>query len=312
MKYRMLGETGLKVSSISLGTVELGVEYGIQKFGEFNRPERNEAIYLLQYAIDKGINFFDTSPNYGDSEEIVGRAIGNQQDCYIATKVSLKTGDGKLLTGVKLREEINRSIDKSLRAIGREALDIVQIHNATVEMLEKDEVIDALLQARKIGKVRFLGVSVYEVAEALAAINAGCFDVIQVAFNLLDQRMDQHVFSAAKEAGVGIIGRSALLKGVLTPRVNWLTDKLKPLSLATEKIINSFGISLEGLPKLAISFCLSSAFVQTVLIGVSAKDEIDIAINAELSGPLDCDQLEMSKNLAMNDERLLNPALWPM
>ncbi|MGR3317973.1 MAG: aldo/keto reductase [Candidatus Anammoxibacter sp.] len=307
----MLGKTGLKVSSISLGTVELGMEYGIRRSEEFNRPDRNQAIYLLQYAIDKGINLFDTAPNYGVSEEIVGSAISNQQDCYIATKVSIPASNGKMLIGAKLREGINRSIERSLRVLRRESLDIVQIHNATVGILNQDDVIDVLLRARKTGKVRFLGVSVYEVEEALAAINLGCFDVIQVAFNLLDQRMTQHVFPAAKAAGVGIINRSALLKGVLTPRVNWLTSELKPLSNATEKVINSFSISLEHLPELAISFCLSSEFVQTVLIGVSNKDEIDIAINAELNGPLDSDQLEMAGNFAMHNERLLNPSYWP-
>lgn len=312
MKYRILGNTGLRVSSISLGTVELGMEYGIQKPGQLNRPDRNEAIYLLQYAVDKGVNLFDTASSYGVSEELIGEAIGSQPDCYIATKALMPVINGKFLTGVRLKQEIDNSIEKSLNSLRREVIDIVQIHNATAEILKQGDIIDALLNTRKTGKIRFIGVSVYKEEEALAAVRLGCFDVIQAAYNILDQRMAQHAFLSANEAGVGIISRSALLKGALTSRANWLPSGLKDLCNASQGIISAFNISWEDLPQFAIRFCLSSEFVHTVLIGASNKKEIDIAINAALEGPLDDEKLRLAYGFALQDEFMLNPSYWPI
>lgn len=312
MKYRLLGKTGLKVSSISLGTVGLGMEYGIQRSGKSNCPDRNEAIHILQYAVDKGINLFDTAPNYAISEGLLGKAIGSQTDCYVATKVSIPVINGKNLEGAKLRQEINNSIEKSLCSLRREVIDIVQIHNATVKTIKQGEITDVLLKSMKSGRIRFIGVSVYKEEEALEAINLGCFDVIHVPYNILDQHMAQHVFLAANASSIGIINRSVLLKGVLTSRVNWLPSELKSLQYATKKIINDFGISWETLPQFAIRFCLSSEFVHTALIGASTIREIDDAIDAALNGPLDNDKLKMAWNLALHDEKLLNPSHWPI
>lgn len=312
MNYRLLGKTGLKVSCLSLGTVELGLDYGIKKAGKSNRPDSDEAIYLLQRAVDKGINLFDTAPAYGCSEELLGRAVGPRSDCYISTKVSIPALNGKVLDGEKLQRAISSSIDRSLHTLHREILDIVQIHNATEEIIKQGDMADILLKARESGKIRFIGASVYGEEAALTAINVGCFDTVQIAYSLLDQRMAQRVFPAAKKAGVGIINRSSLLKGVLSSRAKWLPMELKTFKEASERIISSFGISWDTLSQSAIRFCLSSEFIHTVLVGAANEQELDSAIKAAFEGLLDMDQLGMAKNFAMYEETLLNPSYWPL
>lgn len=312
MKYRQLGRTNLNVSRIALGTVELGMDYGLRHSGESNLLSKDDAIRLLHYAIDRGINLFDTAPAYGTIEEILGKVIGPRSDCYIATKVSIPAYEGRLLTGKKLQKQIDSSLQGSLHALRRDSLDIVQIHNTTLEVIKRGEMMEMLLEAQHRGDVRFVGASVYTEAEALAVIKSGYFDVLQVAYSILDQRMASAVFPAAKEAGVGIINRSALVKGVLTPRMKWLPAELTSLREASEEIINTFGISWDVLPQMALRFCLSSDFVQTVIVGASNEQEIDSAIDAASEGPLDEEKLTIAVDLALHDEHLLNPSYWPI
>ena len=312
MNYRVLGRTGLKVSCISLGTVELGVDYGIRKPAEPNRPGRDEAVNLLRYAADNGVNLFDTAPGYGISEELLGIAIGPRSDCYIATKVSIPVTADKYSSATNLKSIVHLSLDSSLRALHRDVIDIVQIHNATTEVMNRREVTEALLNAKQSGKVRFIGVSVYGEESAMTAIQLGCFDVIQVAYNLLDQRMAQTVFPHARESNIGIISRSALLKGVLTERARWLPEELAELRMASERIIDAYGVSWDSLPLLALRFCISSDFVHSVLIGVSNRQELDMAIAAAKNGLLDDEKMKSAAIFAMNDETLLNPSFWPI
>ncbi len=312
MKYNLLGRTGLKVSALSLGTVELGMEYGIRKSEISNRPGPNDAINIIRCAVDMGINLFDTAPDYGTSERLLGEAIGSQTDCYIATKVSVPDIKGKQLTGRKLQQEINSSLEKSLRALCREALDIVQIHNAAEETVKQGEITEILMKAKEAGKVRFIGASVYGEEAASAAINDGAFDVIQVAYSLLDQRMARNVLPLAKASQVGVISRSALLKGALTTRAKWLPDELSALRYASERVINTFGISWEDLPETALRFCLSSGFTHTVLVGVNSRQELERAVSAASKNLLDEKRLKMAEGLGLDDETLVNPSYWPI
>jgi len=311
MNYRTLGRTGLRVSVIALGTVSLGVDYGIKVPGEFGRPTKSEAIRLLQQAADAGINLFDTAPAYGESELLVGQALGSQPECYVATKVSIpRDTNGIPMHGTQLRQAVQSSLESSLRALRREVLDIVQIHNATVEVIARGEMAQALLDARQHGKLRFLGASVYTEAEASAVIEAGCFDVLQVPYNLLDQRMARRVFPAAQQAGVGILVRSAFLKGALTAKAQWLPPDLAELREAVEQAKDVLAGSWQALPEMALRFCLSAPQMATVLVGVRTLSELRQALKAAEAGPLQAELLSRVPVLALREERLLNPSYW--
>ena len=307
MKYRELGRTGLKVSAIALGTVSLGLEYGIPAPGQFGRPDEHSAIRLLRMAADRGITLIDTAPAYGTSERLVGCALAANKRAIIATKVTPPAD------GADVRAAVDASLAASRLALARETLDIVQIHNATVETIARGDVADALVRAKRLGQIRFLGASVYGEAAAMAAIACGQFDVLQIAFNILDQRMAANVLPAADSAGVGVLVRSALLKGALTPRAQWLPGPLDRLRAGAEQARDLLANgSWDALPKAAMRFCLSFPTVASVLTGARTAGEIDVAIHAETEGPLGDSLLQEAARLGLDDERLLNPSHWPL
>lgn len=312
MKYGPLGRTGLMVSGLSLGTVSLGIEYGIEAPGDHGRPSEADALSLLRNAAEEGINFFDTAPGYGDSERLLGIFLRSNPGCLVATKVPVfKDAGGDQLRGAALRRAVLTSLEGSLTALRREALDVVQIHNATVDVVRRGELPDALLDAKRQGKVRFLGASVYTEAEAQAVVGAGCFDVLQIAYNLLDQRMAGKVFPAAERSGVGIVARSAFLKGALSAKAEWLPPGLAGLRAAAERARDAMAGSWEALESVALRFCLSAAPVSTVLVGPRTPEELGRSLAATAAGPLPEELLVRAAGLAMDDERLLNPSLWP-
>lgn len=299
MKYRPLGRTGLSVSAVSFGTVSLGADYGIAAPGEFGRPGADAAIALLKEAVARGITLFDTAPAYGDSEALIGRAIGRDTRAIIATKTA--------------SADVETALDASRRALGRDTLDIVQMHNASAAEIEDGRILDALDAARIRGTLRFIGASVYGEDAALAAIRSGRVDVLQIAFNVLDQRMASRVLPDAAAAGVGVLLRSALLKGALTPKAQSLSDALAPLRAQAQRVRDVLaGGRWDALPAAAMRFCLSVPDVASVLAGVRTAEELEAALAAEAAGPLDEVRMAEARDLAIEDERLLNPSYWPV
>ncbi|MCC7418414.1 MAG: aldo/keto reductase [Acidobacteria bacterium] len=299
MRYRALGRTGLEISAIALGTVSLGVDYGIAAPGGFGRPGEAAAAALIAEAFDRGVTLFDTAPAYGESERLIGRAIGDDPRAIVATK----TGTAG----------IERSLDASRRALRRELLDIVQIHNATAADIADGRAIDALEEARRRGALRLIGASVYGEAAALAAIRSGRFDLVQVAFSVLDQRMAARVLPAAAASGVGVLIRSALLKGALSAKAQWLPPALDPLRQQAQRARDELaGGDWNALPSAAVRFCLSACGVSAVLAGVRTEAELAAALEAEAAGALTAGLASRAAALGLDDERLLNPSCWPV
>ena len=305
MNVRPLGRTGLAVSALSLGTVALGVDYGIAAPGEFGRPDEDDAIRLVREALDRGITLIDTAPAYGESERIVGRAAGGDPRAIIATKVNPSIRNPQ--------SAIRNSLESSLRALGRDVLDIVQIHNATRAMIEDGAITDALLEAQRRGLIRVIGASIYGEDAARAVIASAAYGVLQVALNALDQRMLQEVIPSAAAAGIGVIVRSAFLKGALTPKAQWLPEPLAALRDAAARARDLLaGGAWDRLPDAAMRYCLSVPGVASVLTGARTIPELDAALAAEAAGAFDPSTLASAATLALTDDRLLNPSHWPV
>jgi aryl-alcohol dehydrogenase-like predicted oxidoreductase len=314
VKYRPLGRTGLTVSELSLGTASLGVDYGIAAPGAFGRPSEHEAIDLVRAAVDRGITLIDTAPAYGDAERIVGRAVGRDARAIIATKTRPSPSAASGQYGASgFSRTIIPNLESSLRALDRDIVDILQIHNATREMIDDRATTSALVEAKNRGLVRALGATVYDQAAGLAVIRSGEYDVLQVAFNALDQRMMREVIPAADAAGVAVVVRSAFLKGVLTPKAQWLPDALVALRESAGRARDALaGGSWDRLPQAAMRFCLSARHVASVLTGARTLEELDAALAAEAAGPLDAATMARAAALAMEDEQLLDPSHWPV
>ena len=308
MNYRLLGRTGLHVSEISLGTVSLGADYGLPAPGEFVRPERRDALHVIHEAVEAGVTLFDTAPAYGEAEALLGEALAKKTDCFIATKVSIPAK-----TSISpLRDQIITSLEKSLRAVKRDALDLVQIHNATVEILHSGEILRILGDARQAGKIRFIGVSIYTEEEALAAIQTNAVDMIQIAYNILDQRKSKTVLPAAQKNNVGILTRSALLKGVLSAKAEHLPAEMSELKIAADRARQSLKVSWDNLPTAAVRFCLDSPGIDSVLIGPRTEAELHQSLSVLKMASLGKDFLSEAESLGLTEERLVNPAFWPI
>jgi len=311
MRYSELGN-GLRISAIALGTVELGLHYGIDAVGQASKPSQQEAERLVKQAVECGINFLDTAPTYGNSEAVLGRILSNFSDVVIATKVSVpRDADGAVLLGSALAEAIDASLNNSCKALNRPTLDLVQIHNATVPIIQQGEIASVLLRAKAKGQIRELGASVYTEDEALAVISSGVFASVQVAYSVMDQRMGQRVFAAAKMANVAVLARSALLKGVLSARAEALPERLSALRDAARQLKTAWNCTdWLTLTQKSLRFCLHNQNVQSVLVGLSSQLELSQALAAWSAGPLSSDELKAADEVVFTDTQLLNPATW--
>jgi len=305
--------TGLEVSALSLGTVALGVDYGIDVPGDFGCPLEEDSIALLKTAAAAGINLFDTAPAYGTSEQLLGKALGSSSQALFASKVTIPRDDaGNFPPQEDIRAHLIASLQASRSHLCKEVLDVVQIHNATVEMFADETISCILLDLKQQGLFRFLGASVYTEAEAFAVIASGCFELLQVPFSILDQRMANRVFPAAKAAGMAIMCRSALLKGVLSPKAQWLPAEMAELRTQVVRVMNALEISWHEITEMALRFCLSFPQVSTVLIGVRTNEELLVALRAVEAGPLPPELLAGTASLSLVEESLWNPARWPL
>jgi len=214
MKYRMLGKTGLRVGVIGLGTMVHA--------GHFGPMKDEESLGAIETALELGINFIDTSDAYGAgySETLLGNALKGRRD-----KVILATKGGNVMTGpnrgkrVFEPDYISRVMDESLQRLQTDYIDLYQLHNPTVEVIEKGAVWNVLERAKQAGKIRHYGVSINTMEEAIAAVKDGRAETIQVEYNLLAQEPAEKIFPLAEQANVGIIARVPLRRGILTGKM---------------------------------------------------------------------------------------------
>ncbi len=310
MEYRQLGSTGLRVSGVALGTVELGMDYGFRGSEHYRRPNPQEAIRIVHRALDLGINLIDSARAYGTSEELIGKALKSRPaGVVIASKVGIPDDDENV-GSKQIREAILGSIEASLRALQLETIDLMQIHNTTLATPSKDEVLRALEDARQAGKIRFFGASCYGEEVPLTVLENPRFDTLQVPFNVLDRRVIQRVFPKAIQRGVGILVRSAFLRGVLASDVDFVPERLAPVREAALRIFSQSRRTVQNLSEMALRFCLSFDGVSSVIIGVRSVHELESDIADAEKGTLPPEQVYRLCQVSVQDERLLDPQNW--
>jgi aryl-alcohol dehydrogenase-like predicted oxidoreductase len=258
MEMRMLGKTGLKVSRLGAGLSEIGYELTL--------ADETQAAQVLNAALDGGINFLDTSACYGISEDLIGRTVAHRRQEYIlATKCGHVTG------GYQGQEwsakTITDSIDRSLVRMHTDYLDLVQLHSCSVEVLERGEAVQALLDAKQAGKTRFVGCSADNEA-AQWAVESGLFDTLQTSFSVVDQQARTTLFPVVKQRGLGLIIKRPIANGA------WGAPK-SPKAYADEYFERAQEMAKMGpIPNapedrmwLALGFVLAHDEVDTAIVG---------------------------------------------
>lgn len=295
MRYRQLGRTGLRVSEISLGTVEIGMPYGLGD--NLSAPDAEAAARLLNHALDIGINFIDTARAYGESEAIIGRAVSSRRNEFFLVSKVLPSSPA--------------SIAESLRLLRTDFIDIMMIHSAPVEVIDRGEVLEALQDWKRKGHIGTIGASVYGEEAAVAAIESGGYDCLQIAYSVLDRNPESRVIALAREKGVGLVARSVLLKGALTDRCRHLPAGLADLKCSIERMQVLAAREHMSLPEMAYRYVLSQELPQTALVGTANLGEIDQAVEFARKGPLPAGLIAEIRSLPMPEADQLNPGNWP-
>lgn len=266
MDMRQLGNTDLQVSRLGIGLSEIGYELRME--------QEERAARILNIALDHGINFLDTAACYGISEELIGRTIADRRDEYVlATKAGHVAGDyqGEPWTARTIRD----SIERSLRRMQTDHLDLVQLHSCSLEVLKQGEAIRALQEARQAGKTRYIGYSGDNEA-AEWAVESGVFDTLETSFNLVDQRARTRLFPQVRETGIGLIAKRPIANAA------W-GERKKPTAYTDEyarraKRMAQEGGSISGAPEdsilLSLGFTLAHDVIDTAIVGTSNPEHL--------------------------------------
>ncbi len=280
MLYKTLGRTGLQVSHLGYGSMGLR---GPKTWGTRVVDEAS-ADRFLNHVLDVGINFIDTSPDYGASEERIGRYISARRSEFVpATKcgcVYTQCEDHLQLDHVWEKEVIQRNLETSLRRLQTDTIDILQFHGGDAETLQKNGLIDLLTGFRDQGLIRFLGVS-SSVPQLSAMIDLQIFDTYQIPYSCLAPQHHE-LLCRAEAQGAGIIIRGGIAQGgpdaeIQRPALNDVWEKAGLDELRTDGISRA---------ELILRYTLSQSFCHTVIVGTCNSEHLTENLRAASAGPL--------------------------
>jgi aryl-alcohol dehydrogenase-like predicted oxidoreductase len=287
---RTLGRTGLNVTTLGYGAMELR--------GAPSGPAVVDAAAekVLNAVLDAGINFIDTSIDYGQSEDLIGRFIAHRRrDYFLASKCGCVPGAPMGAEHVHTADNIKAGVEQSLRRMKTDYLDLVQFHRSlTRQEFEEHGALDAALALKKAGKVRFLGVS-GTLPNLVEQIEMGVFDAFQIPYSAL-QREHEEIISRAGAAEAGIIIRGGVARGAPS---DWQrTYYMLPGSSLRERWEKArLDDLLDGLSPLefTLRFTLSNRDLDTTIVGTRDVGHLSDNIAAALKGPLPESVMEEAK-----------------
>jgi aryl-alcohol dehydrogenase-like predicted oxidoreductase len=311
----------MHVSEISFGAWAIGGSWG---------PVKDEESYAaLNRAVDLGVNFIDTADVYGDgrSEQLIGRLVNERkEEIFVATKagrrLSPHAADGYN------RTNLEAFVDRSLRNLGVDCIDLLQLHCPPTEVYYRPEVFKALDELKRKGKIRYYGVSVEKVAEALKATEYSDLQSVQIIFNMFRLKPATEFFPTAKERKVGVIVRvplaSGLLAGKITAQTKFPADDHRNFNRHGQAfdVGETFsGVNLETglkaveelktivpqgatLAQIALRWILMFDSVTCAIPGAKRPGQVDENVKAGVLPPLSV--ADMSKVQAIYD-RLIRP-----
>ena len=272
LNRRTLGRTGLKVTQLGYGAMELR--------GKREEIAEKDAENVLNSVLDSGITFIDSSPDYGLSEERIGKYISHRRDefflstkcgCNITYPEGLRQEPSHLWQGDVFR----RNIEHSLKRMKVDQVDILQMHNPSVEDVERNGLVEVLEEVRASGKTRFIGVS-STAPNLLEFARMGVFDSFQIPYSLLERRHEDMIREAAR-LGAGIIIRGGVAKGHRESgerRAKWEQAGMDDL--------------LDGMNRheFVLRYTLSHPDCHTTIVGTADLEHLRANVAAAQAGPL--------------------------
>jgi len=315
MKYRTLGKTGYEISELGYGAWGIG---GVQWLG----GNDGDSVAALRRAIELGLNFIDTALAYGEghSERLVGKVVRESgRRIYIATKVPPKNLLWPAQPGIGIAQVfpydyILGSAETSLKNLGADTIDLLQLHVWNPEWIARDEWRRGLEDLKRSGKVRHVGISIndHQPDSALEIIETGLIDTVQVIYNIFDQTPERRLFPLATARNIGVIARVPLDEGSLTGKINEQTqfapddfragyfrgDRKKQVREHVESLLADLGVEAAALPAIALRFCLSHPAVSTVIPGMRTLRNAEANCRVPDLGPLPAETIAVLRRHA--------------
>ncbi len=296
MNRRALCKGGPRISEVGFGAGPLrGLDWG---------PVNDEtSVRAVQRALDVGVTFFDTADAYGNgrSERVLGQALaGRREHVVLATKGGWWYVDGAPYCDFSLIY-LCRAVEASLRCLQTDYVDLYHIHDPDIETIRQGGIFEFLARMKQAGKIRFAGVSIDTVEQGRVCIESGCVDVIQIYYNILDQRADPELFEAARKAGVGTVIKAPLERGLLSGkyrkdsqfpeadfRADWQKDGRLRRALAQVAMVKALVDDRSPtLAQTALRFVLGHPAVSCVIPGAKTPEQAEANAAVSEMGSLD-------------------------
>lgn len=282
LERRQLGRTGLEVGVLGFGAMELRGGPGAPTLAD------EEAGRLLNAAVDGGINFIDTSIDYGRSEELIGRFLGHRRrELVLASKCGCVPGAGMGAEHEHTAANVRAGVEQSLRLLQTDYLDLVQFHRSLRrEEFDEEGALTELYQLQEEGKVRFIGVSSV-LPTLVEQIEMGVFDTFQIPYSAL-QREHEDVLAAASASGAGVIVRGGVARATPEDWVNRSYYMLPNETLRERWEAAGLDDLLDGMSRIEflLRFTLSHPDADTVIVGTSRLDHLAANLAFAERGPL--------------------------
>ncbi len=266
LEKRRIERMDTEVTFLGFGALEIGRNWGMGTDTE--RPDEETAKNVLNTVIDLGINLVDSASAYHKSEERIGRYISDRREKYIlATKCGEHSDEPGTYYDFSYKG-ISESIDRSLKLLNTDVIDLLQIHFGPEpeKTLDEGETLRAMKDAQKAGKVKYIGASI-DGELAKRCILSGDFDVMQMGYNIIHRGNADNV-KLARERGIGVLVRSGLGNGLLTSRV---VDNMERLGEAervkVQRLLSLVDCNTDKLTALALNFLYADKGVSSVIVG---------------------------------------------
>jgi aryl-alcohol dehydrogenase-like predicted oxidoreductase len=311
MDYFKIKDKNYKLSRFTIGTVQLGKTYGIDTLG---KPSDKEAQSILKYGLDNGINVFDTAPDYGDSEEIIGKFLSScpKHDICVATKLDCHYYDkdiweNKEIISSKIREDFNLSC----RKLGLDKIPAYLVHHAPSAFKNNAVVLDALNKIKCEGKIGSIGVSLYTGDELKRCTEDKRVETVQIPFNILDRRLAvSGLLGRAKKRGLIVFARSTYLQGLLLMEPERIPEHLSEAVSPIKELRRIAKESSRSIKELCLKYVLSLSEIDSIVVGINSIEQIEENIKIFDSKPLDKEVIEAINKIPIPPEDILNPGNW--
>ena len=280
LRTSVLGRTGLEVTRLGYGAMAVG------------KVTEDIAESILNAVLDAGVNFIDTSIDYGRSEEFIGKYIsGRRSEFYLASKCGCAVvSDPSLGRHVFTRENIVAGVDQSLARMKTDHLDLVQFHgNPSRETLEQDSAIDALRDLQTEGKIRFLGSSSY-LPHITDHLDMGVFDEFQIPYSALEHDHED-VIAKSSEAGIGTVIRGGVAQG----EPGHGRGREETWKRFEEAKLDELREDGESRSAFVLRFTLANPDVDTIIAGTKNPEHLRENVEISQKGPLPPDTYAEAK-----------------